>query len=62
MDDDTVVEQGGFTFCVNKELLTQIGGVTIDLTYMGFTVEPDVPLNSGASACGSCGSGGSCSI
>lgn len=64
MDDDSIVEMDGFTFCVNKNLLEQIGGVNIDLSYMGFVVEPQKPMTSAesGSACGSCGSGESCSI
>lgn len=58
-DDDTVMEQGGFTFCVNKSLWDTIGGVTIDLSPMGFTLDPVNPLpGGGASGCSSCG--GSC--
>jgi len=62
MDNDTVVEAGGFTFCMASELLKEAEGVTVDLSYMGFTVEPRVPLAAmmASSACGSCGSGGSC--
>ncbi|MCH5277157.1 MAG: IscA/HesB family protein [Desulfovibrionaceae bacterium] len=55
-DEDAVLDQDGFTFCVEKNLWEQIGGVTIDLSYMGFTVEPANPLPApaGGSACGSC--------
>lgn len=58
-DEDQSEEQGGFTFCINKDLLAQVQGVKIDLTYMGFAVEPTVPLAAadGGSACGSCSSG-----
>lgn len=62
-EGDEVVEQDGFTFCTEKNLWTQIGGATIDLSYMGFTVDPTHPLPApaGGSACGSCcGSCGSC--
>jgi Fe-S cluster assembly iron-binding protein IscA len=63
MDDDTVITTDGFTFCINKNLLEQITGVNIDLSYMGFLVEPETPLAAAnSSACGSCGSGSSCSI
>lgn len=43
------------------DLVAQIKGVKIDMTYMGFTVDPEVPLpSSGSSSCGSsCGSCGS---
>ena len=44
-------------FCIAMDLLAQIKGVSIDLTYMGFTVDPEVPLASSGSGCGSCGSG-----
>ena len=58
-DQDQSEEQGGFTFCINKDLLAQVQGVKIDLTYLGFAVEPTVPLAAadGGSACGSCSSG-----
>ena len=57
---DHVEEQGGFSFCVEESLLAQIGGVKIDLSYMGFSVEPVIPLSTpeGDGGCGSCG--GSC--
>lgn len=62
--DDTTMEVDGFDFCIETSLLSQIGGATIDITYLGFNVEPDIPLNSpaGASSCSGCSSGGSCSI
>ncbi len=59
-EDDSVFNEGGFSFCVNKELLEQIKSVEIKLTYMGFMVEPGVPLSGGGSACGGCASSGSC--
>jgi hypothetical protein len=56
------MEVEGFDFCIETSLLSQIGGATIDITYLGFNVEPDKPLNSaGSSGCSSCSSG-SCSI
>lgn len=61
--DDTTVETEGYTFCIETSLLNQIGSATIDITYMGFNIEPEIPLNSGGSSgCSTCGSGGSCSI
>ena len=61
-DDDHVVEEGGFTFCASKGLWEQIGGVSIDLSYMGFTLDPVNPLPGGSGSCGGgcCGSCGSC--
>ena len=63
MDDDIIEETGGFTFYVNQNLADQVGGVTIDLSYMGFSVEPDRPLAAeSSSGCTSCASGSSCSV
>ncbi len=53
-DQDQAEEQGGFTFCINKELLAQVRGVKIDLTYMGFAVEPEAPLPQSGGGCGGC--------
>lgn len=47
---------------MDKDLVTTTGGVTVDITYMGFTVEPAVPLNTPQGGCGGSCSGGSCSI
>ena len=59
-EEDHSEEQGGFTFCINKGLLGQIEGVKIDLTHMGFVLEPTVALSQndggGCSGCsGGCG-------
>ena len=56
-EDDQVFEEKGFTFSVNKDLLEKAGSITVDLSYMGFTVESANQLG-GGSGCGSCG--GSC--
>ena len=59
--EDKVFEQNGFTFCIAGDLLETVGGVSIDLTYMGFSVEPEIPLaNTGGSSCGGSCSSGSC--
>lgn len=34
--------------------MERIGGVKIDVSYMGFIVEPELPLGGGS--CGTCGS------
>ena len=63
-DEDARFEQDGFAFCINNELLQQVKGISIDLSYLGFTVTPEVPLPSsgGSSCCGYSGhgAGGSC--
>ena len=56
-DEDMSEDQGGFTFCINKELLAQVEGVKIDLSYSGFTVEPTVPLPQAGGGCSSCSGG-----
>ena len=57
-DTDEVMEKDGFTFCMDKDLLAQVKGIKVDLTYMGFAIEPEVPLPStgGEGGCSSCGS------
>ena len=55
-DNDTTVEANGFTFCIEKDLLERVGGVKIDVSYMGFVVESELPLANSGSSCGSCGS------
>lgn len=53
--DDSEEEAGGFKFCINKELLDQIKGAKIELTPMGFMVEPENPLpESAGGGCGGC--------
>ncbi len=39
-EDDTVIELAPFTFCVNTSLLEESQGMEIDVSYMGFTIEP----------------------
>lgn len=56
-DQDQAEEQGGFTFCINKDLLAQVQGVKIDLTQMGFSVDPVAPLPQSGGGCGSCSGG-----
>ena len=54
-ENDTRIEQGGFAFCINNELLQQVKSVSIDANYLGFLVTPEVPLpSSGGSCLGSC--------
>lgn len=60
-DTDETEEVEGFKFCVNKDLLEQIKSVKINLSDMGFMVEPEVPLPVQAGGgcggcCGGCGS------
>ncbi|SDF68900.1 IscA/HesB family protein [Desulfovibrio legallii] len=56
-DDDQSEEQGGFTFCIHKDLLAQVEGVAIDLTYAGFSVEPQKPLPNAGGGCSGCSGG-----
>ena len=59
LDSDDVIEEAGFRFCIDKELLAQVKGVSIGISYMGFTLDPEVPLASSGDS-GSCGSCTSC--
>ena len=60
-DQDEVEEVNGITFCMQKDLYEKVGGVTVDLGYMGFSIVTEFPYSpAGQSSCSSCG--GSCSI
>lgn len=62
MDEDTVLELEGFTFCINKDLLSDIGGAAVDLNYMGFVVEPTIPLAAPAHSCSGCSGSSGCNL
>lgn len=60
-DEDDKEEVEGFTFIMGKDLVEQVKSVNIDLSPMGFMVEPEVPLPAGSGGgcggcCGGCGS------
>ena len=54
-ENDKAFEANGFTFCLESDLLERVGSVKIDVGYMGFMVEPELPLGGGG--CASCGGG-----
>ncbi len=58
-DADSVFNQGPYKFCIEQELLAKVEAVTIDFTYMGFSVEPQVALGGGGGSCST--GGGGCS-
>ena len=43
-EDDAVLEDGGYTFCMSKNLLTQLGALTVDLSGEEFILTPLNPL------------------
>ena len=49
-DEDARFEQDGFAFCINKELLQQVKSVSIDLSYLGFTVTVPAAVAAAAAA------------
>ena len=58
-DSDTVVTEQGYTFCIDKKLLETTGALTVNVGYMGFTVESVNPVDGGG-GCGGCGSSSGC--
>ena len=54
-ENDKSFEANGYTFCLESDLLERVGSVKIDVSYMGFMVEPELPLGGGG--CSSCGGG-----
>lgn len=59
-DKDDVFENSGYTFCVEKALTAEASFMKLDMTHMGFTVDSDLPIQSGGGcSCSSgCDSGG----
>lgn len=56
---DTILEEGDLTFCIDNQLLSSVKSVTVDMNYMGFNIEPELPLTAeGGGSCGGCPSGG----
>lgn len=58
--EDKTAEEKGYKFCINPDLLDQVGSVTVNFSYMGFSVEPLKPLNAGGSGCSACSVSGGC--
>ena len=58
--EDATEDLNEITFCINKSLIDIVKSVKIDLTYMGFVVEPEVPLpvpegfTGGCTSCSGC--------
>ncbi|MBQ7585508.1 MAG: IscA/HesB family protein [Desulfovibrionaceae bacterium] len=58
-ENDAVEDLGDFAFCIDKSLLEEVKSVKIDLSYMGFILEPEIPLPipegaAGGSCCPGC--------
>lgn len=54
-DDDTVKEEGPFTFCINTELLNKAGDISVDFNGMGFAVTSENSFGGGG--CANCAAG-----
>lgn len=59
-DKDETFDQNGFTFVVEKDLMAMAKRISIDISYMGFSVTSDGVVSPGGGSCSTCGSG-SCS-
>ena len=57
-DTDDEFDIKGLKFVVDKEFMEKAEQIKIDFTGMGFHLDSNIDF--GPSACGSCGSGGSC--
>ena len=51
---DAVCEADGYKFCIDPELLSQVGILTVDLSHTGFSVNSDVLPGGGCSGCSGC--------
>lgn len=43
---------------MDTELLAKVSHVTVNFSFMGFSVDSEIPVNTGGGGCGGCGSGG----
>lgn len=59
-DADQAFDEAGYRFCIEKDLLAQTGDISIDVSHMGFVVEPANPMGGGG--CCGCASSGSCGL
>ncbi|MDL2316376.1 IscA/HesB family protein [Desulfovibrio sp. OttesenSCG-928-A18] len=55
---DQIFEEGGYSFCINKELLEAAKGISVEFTDMGFQVQSETPF--GAPPAGGCGGCSGC--
>ena len=62
-DSDIKAEEQGYSFCMDRELLVMVAHVTINFSYMGFSIDPEIPLPGAGTGCGGCPSAaaGGCS-
>ena len=56
-DADVTETLEDMTFCMARELSEQTGEMSLDVSYMGFTLTPEHPLENTGGGCSSCGSG-----
>jgi len=55
-DNDSIHEISGYTFVVEKDLITNAGAIKVDMTPYGFSVTSEVNLGGGGGCSGSCSS------
>ena len=55
-DSDTTFDEKGYSFVINNDLFTAAKNIKVDFTYMGFSVESEIPLGGGG-GCSGCGGG-----
>jgi Fe-S cluster assembly iron-binding protein IscA len=55
-DTDKVFDEKGYSFIINDDLFTAAKKIKVDFTYIGFSVDSEMPM-SGGGGCASCGGG-----
>ncbi len=58
--EDMIEEVAGITYCISPDLSAMTGEISLDVSYMGFTLTPEIPLPGGAcgsTGCSGCGTG-----
>lgn len=58
-DSDQTAEEQGYNFCMDKQLVSQTGEITVNFSAMGFSVDSALPI-AVTGGCSSCGTSGGC--
>lgn len=59
-EEDAVIEDNGYTFCIHNTLYKDAKNITIDFSDMGFSIKSELQLDGGGcspSACSGCSGG-----
>ncbi len=61
-EGDHVFDVNGFQFIMEKEFCAKAQPVKVDFLGYGFKIDSKIEFDAGDSACGGCGTAGSCEV